>query len=111
MQSKSQSVTRKMYIRTGVGPATAKPPRMRKAMLGPLESIDIAALSECYRSGSLTPSAMVAGILERVARRGDDKVWIHLLPSEELRLIARKLETAGPAGKPLYGIPFAIKDN
>jgi len=74
-------------------------------------SLDLAALRQGYRSGALTPTAIVEGVLDRIAKRGDDKVWIHLLSRAELLAAARKLEVTGPAGKPLYGVPFAIKDN
>jgi allophanate hydrolase len=75
------------------------------------DRLDLAALSGAYKSGTLTPTAVVADILARIGDRGDDKVWIHRLPPDELRAIARRLEGGGPAGKPLYGIPFAVKDN
>lgn len=80
-------------------------------MLGPNDSLDLAALAVGYRSAGLTPTAVVIGILERIAGRGDDKVWIHLLPRDELLAIAKGLEVTDPASKPLFGVPFAIKDN
>ena len=80
-------------------------------MLEPSESLDLAALANAYRNRSLTPTGLVSGVLERVARRGDDKVWIHLLPHDELLSMASALEQIDPATKPLYGVPFAIKDN
>jgi allophanate hydrolase len=69
------------------------------------------SLGARYRAGSLRPSQLVAGILQRIERRGDDKVWIHRLPAAELEARAAELERRGPNGLPLYGIPFAIKDN
>jgi allophanate hydrolase len=80
-------------------------------LLEPQDSLEIDALGARYETGSLTPSQLVDGILARIAARGDDKVWIDLLPGEALRAIAAKLEQEGPKGRPLYGIPFAIKDN
>ncbi len=80
-------------------------------MLGPNDPIDLAALAAAYRSGALTPTALVEGVLARIAARGDDKVWIHRLPRTDLLAIAARLEAEGPEGKPLYGVPFAIKDN
>ena len=80
-------------------------------MLEPSGSLDLAALANSYRNRSLSPTGLVSSILERVARRGDDKVWIRLLPRDELFSMASALEQADPASKPLYGVPFAIKDN
>jgi allophanate hydrolase len=74
------------------------------------DSLDLANLANLYRRG-LTPSRLVEEILSRIAARGDDRVWIHRRSREELMAIARNLEARGPVGKPLYGVPFAIKDN
>jgi allophanate hydrolase len=75
------------------------------------DPLDIAALKARYASGALRPPAVVAGILERIARRGKDPTWISLVPRAELEARAAELERHAPAGLPLYGIPFAIKDN
>ena len=75
------------------------------------DSLDLAALGEHYRRGTLRPGQLVAGILERIARRGNDRVWIHRLPRGEIEARAAELERRGPQGLPLYGVPFAIKDN
>jgi allophanate hydrolase len=75
------------------------------------DALDLATLRERYQSGNLRPSQTVAGVLDRIERRGDDRVWIHLLPRAELEARAAELEQRGPAELPLYGTPFAIKDN
>jgi allophanate hydrolase len=75
------------------------------------DSLDISELAACYHSGTLTPSDLVERVLARIAARGDDHVWIELAGRDELLAAARRLEVDGPAGKPLYAIPFAIKDN
>ncbi|HKO09230.1 MAG TPA: amidase family protein, partial [Alphaproteobacteria bacterium] len=75
------------------------------------DSLDLATLGARLQAGRLTPVELVEGILARIAARGDDKVWIHLLPREELLGRARALTKEGAAGRPLYGVPFAIKDN
>ena len=80
-------------------------------MLAAGESLDLQALSARLRAGSLRPRSLVEGLLRRVERRGDDKVWIHRVPEEALLARAADLERRGPEGMPLYGIPFAIKDN
>ena len=80
-------------------------------MLQASDPLDVTSLRRRYAAGSLRPAQTVAGILERIERRGDDKVWIHRVPRAELEARAAALESRGPDGLPLYGIPFAIKDN
>jgi allophanate hydrolase len=80
-------------------------------MLPAEDSLDLRSLGERLRSGNLRPREVVAGVLERIAARGDDKVWIHLAKREVLAAQAEVLERRGPEGLPLYGIPFAVKDN
>lgn len=74
-------------------------------------ALDLASLTRLYRDGELTPGALVTGLIERIAARGDDHVWIYRIPDADLMARAAELERAGPERLPLYGIPFAIKDN
>src|SRR2546423_14359072 len=55
--------------------------------------LDLASLREAY-AGGLRPSQLVAAVLERIPRRGDDKVWVHRLQSSQLAARAAGL---GPA--------------
>ena len=82
-------------------------------MLNQTDSLDIQTLGGRLRAGSLQPREVVAGVLERIAayRDRNPAVWIHLLPRDALEARAADLEKRGPQGLPLYGIPFAIKDN
>jgi allophanate hydrolase len=72
---------------------------------------DIATLHRLYQSGELTPLALVDELLARLA--GDDRrhIWISRLDADALRAYANGLEGKDSASLPLYGIPFAIKDN
>ncbi|MDP2024742.1 allophanate hydrolase [Sulfuriferula sp.] len=74
-------------------------------------SLDIANLRDLYISGALTPRGLVDVILTRTAGEDPDHVWIHRLPAEALYAYADALTGKNPASMPLYGIPFAIKDN
>lgn len=80
-------------------------------------SLDFKSLSSKYRVGALTPTAVVRDIYARIKQRGDDHVWIHLLPEEEVMQTAAELErrynAPGHGGEefPLYGLPFGVKDN
>ncbi|HMA88434.1 MAG TPA: allophanate hydrolase [Burkholderiales bacterium] len=73
--------------------------------------LELEPLRTAYRSGALRASALIERLLARIAARGDDKVWIHLLPRAELERRAAELERLSPETLPLYGVPFAIKDN
>jgi allophanate hydrolase len=74
--------------------------------------LDLATLEHLYAQGA-APQDVLAGVLSRLAAHPDPAVWIHLLPSEEILLRARAVEQERRAGRalPLYGVPFAVKDN
>lgn len=74
-------------------------------------SLDITALRCLYRSGDLTPLALVEELLARMAGEDTHHIWISRLGDDALRAYARNLEGKDIASLPLYGIPFAIKDN
>jgi allophanate hydrolase len=55
------------------------------------------------------PSDTAARICERLGNT-TEPVWISRVPDDQLLAAARRLDDADPA-LPLYGIPFAVKDN
>src|SRR5580658_3419108 len=74
--------------------------------------MDIAALESAYRAGTLTPTALVEQIYKDIEKRGEKPVWITLVPKERNLQRAAELEASASAGAmPLFGIPFAVKDN
>jgi allophanate hydrolase len=74
-------------------------------------SLDIETLSAAYREGRITPVRLIEALLARLDAEPGQAVWIYRLPAEEVLRYARALEQRSPAELPLYGIPFAIKDN
>jgi allophanate hydrolase len=56
---------------------------------------------------------VVDEVLSRIARAKDSSIFISLVPPDELRCAARELleREPDPALLPLWGIPFAVKDN
>ncbi|MGM0571966.1 allophanate hydrolase [Marinobacter sp.] len=74
-------------------------------------NLDIPALLQAYRSGDLTPAAVLSQSLERAAEYSDRNLWIHLASEQELAPYLERLAGASPDELPLYGIPFAVKDN
>lgn len=74
-------------------------------------SLDIGSLQAAYRSSLSTPSTVVAAVYDLIETRGEDHVWTHVVPRDVALERARHLERTGPRNKPLYGIPFSVKDN
>ena len=60
---------------------------------------------------SLSPTAAVEAAYDALAAYDDPAMFIALRPKAEALGIARLLEAEGPKDKPLYGLPFAVKDN
>ncbi len=77
----------------------------------PTLSLDLDSLRAAYGSNELTPTALVDEILQRIQSHGDPATWIHVLSRDELLAYARTIEARGPGAQPLFGVPFAIKDN
>ncbi|MFY1616067.1 allophanate hydrolase [Micromonospora sp. WMMD736] len=71
----------------------------------------IADLRTAYRDGRLTPAEQVERVLDGLASSGDGPVWISTVPADELRARAQSLTRHGDPTSPLYGVPFAVKDN
>jgi Asp-tRNA(Asn)/Glu-tRNA(Gln) amidotransferase A subunit family amidase len=49
--------------------------------------------------------------LQRANEQGKDPAWISLAMKAQLEAQLTALEKRNPSGCPLYGVPFAIKDN
>jgi allophanate hydrolase len=60
---------------------------------------------------TLSPSAAVRRAYKALADYADPALFISVKPETEALREAATLEAAGPAGKPLYGKVFAVKDN
>ncbi|WFE34648.1 allophanate hydrolase [Micromonospora sp. WMMD975] len=77
------------------------------------ERIDsIAALRAAYRSGATNAAEQAERVLAGLAGQAGGPVWISTVPAGELRARADALTRhPDPAVLPLYGIPFAVKDN
>ena len=77
-------------------------------------SLTRATLHGLYQSGALRPETVIDAIYSRIAARGDDHVWISLISRQEAMAHAARLsavQTSFETLPPLWGLPFAIKDN
>ncbi len=77
-------------------------------------SLDLARLSDAYAQGALTPAQVVEGVLAQIdATRESSHAWIHVARRDALLERAGQFEQQRARGAklPLYGVPFAVKDN
>lgn len=74
-------------------------------------SLDIASLHTAYQQGALTPTQLIDELLAHTERHGAEPAWITRLDRAQLAPYLQRLEGESPETLPLYGIPFAIKDN
>lgn len=74
-------------------------------------NLTISHLQAQYSTGSLTPTQLVQQLDAAIGNENSHNVWIRRLSLGEMLSYAKKLEGKSPADLPLYGIPFAIKDN
>lgn len=69
-------------------------------------------LAQAYRDGTLSPREVINTLRERAqALNPEFNAFIYLLAPGELEPYLAALEGASPQTLPLYGVPFAIKDN
>jgi len=72
----------------------------------------LGALKTAYSDGSLTPRQLILALREKAAALNPEfNLFIHLLGQEALEPYLAALDGKSPAELPLYGVPFAIKDN
>jgi allophanate hydrolase len=70
--------------------------------------LEIPAILEAYRDGSLSPKDLFASIEARIESYADKAVFISRIPLAP-QLAALDINDIGK--KPLFGIPFVVKDN
>ena len=71
----------------------------------------IPALHAAYARG-VTPVDVIEAVHDRIEAVRDNPVWISLVPREKALVRARALASSEAAPRsPLYGVPFAVKDN
>jgi allophanate hydrolase len=77
-------------------------------------SLDIATLHASYASGARTPAALIAQLYALMDGEQRPGVWITRVPLADAVASASALGAFSPAqlaDKPLFGVPFAVKDN
>src|SRR6201988_3928410 len=81
------------------------------------EPLQIGRLRTAFLAGELSASELIERVLTRIAKWDDPALWIARTSDTALRQGATKLDAAAAADPglikrlPLFGIPFAVKDN
>jgi allophanate hydrolase len=71
----------------------------------------IAAIVAAHRAGTLSPAQTVARTYQRIRDHNDPAVFISLRDEKDAVAEAEALTKKDAARLPLYGVPFAVKDN
>lgn len=74
-------------------------------------SLDINTLLQGYRDKSFTVQDVLDLVERRIDSQPNHNAWITLLTKQQIAAYVDQLGEFDPDSKPLYGIPFAIKDN
>ncbi len=82
-------------------------------MMKLLPTLELGRLSRLYAEGTVTASAVLDEVYRRVEARGRAPIWIELVPRNRAGELLARAEERRARGErlPLYGVPFAIKDN
>lgn len=70
----------------------------------------LGSLRRDYERGR-RPAEVVDEVYARIASRGEDHVWTSLVPVDEALAAATALDPADRDRFPLWGVPYALKDN
>ncbi|MBN2981154.1 MULTISPECIES: allophanate hydrolase [Cohnella] len=68
-------------------------------------------LSAAYANRELEPEDVIRELIARAEADADMNIWITPPRMERIRPYLERLEATDPSSLPLWGIPFAIKDN
>lgn len=74
------------------------------------QSFDIKSLHHAYTHG-IDLLNVINEVYRRIDAVGDDGIFLYLLDPEEVLKKAERLSPFDPVEKPLWGIPFVVKDN
>ncbi|WP_438444976.1 allophanate hydrolase [Gorillibacterium sp. sgz5001074] len=75
------------------------------------ESLTVEGLRSLYLERVLNPREVMEEVVRRAERDAGMNIWITPPAMERLAPYLERLEQSGPESLPLWGIPFAVKDN
>ena len=66
--------------------------------------LDFVSLRAAYAAGSANPPGIIDSVLQKIAGRGADGVWIYRVPEDEVRQRARDLAALPASAAPITAI-------
>ena len=75
--------------------------------------LDLQAVARGYGTGSFSPTELILEMAKQASAEKAAEVWIHRAATDDLVRSIKAIEERRAAGAalPLFGIPFAVKDN
>jgi allophanate hydrolase len=73
--------------------------------------LTLPGLRRHYMQGDFTPRELIATLRARSQQFRDRNIWIHELSDADIEPWLAALDDKSPTELPLFGVPFAIKDN
>jgi allophanate hydrolase len=77
----------------------------------PIFPLTLAELCAAYCAHRYKPADVIRALYADMGEGQGGEIWIHLRPLEAVLAEAEALAASGNATLPLFGIPFAVKDN
>ncbi|MFO1368445.1 MAG: allophanate hydrolase [Marinagarivorans sp.] len=74
-------------------------------------NLSLAALHQAYQSGQTTPRQLLLDLHQQAQAHREKNIFISLVSQADLLKYIEAIEAKDPTSQPLYGVPFAIKDN
>lgn len=74
-------------------------------------NLGISAVHDAYTNARETPESLISKLRSQALAQSEFNAWIYLLSEEELQVYFDALKFKTMRESPLWGIPFAIKDN
>ena len=74
-------------------------------------SFNLNSIKKLYENSSITPTDLINDCYERIEKESQNAIWISLRDKNEAIKIAEFVSSLPRENKPLWGIPFSVKDN
>jgi allophanate hydrolase len=74
--------------------------------------LDLGSIAQILERGVGAVSDLLEAVLERIEKSASSSAWIYLVPKADVRAqFAKAVEKRSAGALPLFGVPFAVKDN